>query len=85
MASRNKQKAEEAIADLKRETGKEAIFLELDLADLRSIKNTVHTFQSYVKVPDHGNFSLSLIIFSQTRAASSHLVQQRESCVHPLH
>ena len=50
MASRNKQKAEEAIADLKRETGKEAIFLELDLADLRSIKNTVHTFQSYVKV-----------------------------------
>jgi len=34
MASRSKERAEEAIAKLKVETGNEAIFLQLDLASL---------------------------------------------------
>jgi len=34
-----------AIADLEGETGKKAIFLELDLADLASVKRSAETFQ----------------------------------------
>ncbi len=45
MASRSQAKAEAAIADLERETGKKAIFLELDLADLASVKRSAETFQ----------------------------------------
>ena len=48
MASRNRSKAEAAIAELEKETGKRAIFLELDLADLSSVKKAVETFQTYV-------------------------------------
>ncbi|KAI5118804.1 hypothetical protein M0805_005146 [Coniferiporia weirii] len=46
MACRNKEKADAAIAELKKETGKEAIFLELDLANLKSIKQATETFAS---------------------------------------
>lgn len=46
MASRSKAKAEEAIQRLKEETGKEAIFLELDLADLRKVKKAAEEFMS---------------------------------------
>jgi len=38
IASRNAQKAEEAIEELKKETGKDAYFIKLDLADLKSVK-----------------------------------------------
>ncbi|KZV86948.1 NAD(P)-binding protein [Exidia glandulosa HHB12029] len=44
MASRSKSKAEEAIAQLHRETGKSAIFLELDLGSLASVKQAAQTF-----------------------------------------
>ena len=44
MASRNRERAEEAIADLKKQTGKEAVFLDLDLANLKSIKKAAETF-----------------------------------------
>ena len=44
MASRNRMKADEAIAELKNETGNEALFLELDLADLNSVKRAVEEF-----------------------------------------
>lgn len=44
LAARNKAKADKAIAELKRDTGKEPIFLELDLANLRSIKKSAETF-----------------------------------------
>ena len=44
MACRSRQRAKEAIEDLKRQTGKEAIFLELDLAHLKSIKASVESF-----------------------------------------
>jgi len=49
MASRSKTKAEAAIADLERDTGKKAIFLEVDLADLGSVKAAVDTFHSQEK------------------------------------
>ena len=44
MASRNKKKAEDAIEDLKQQTGKQAFFLELDLADLHSVKRAAESF-----------------------------------------
>lgn len=44
MASRSKAKAEQAIADLKQQTGREAIFLELDLANLKSVKKAAEEF-----------------------------------------
>lgn len=46
MASRSREKAESAIADLATESGKRAIFLELDLADLASVKKAAQVFQS---------------------------------------
>ncbi|KAJ7352045.1 NAD(P)-binding protein [Mycena albidolilacea] len=44
LAARNPEKAKEAINDLKSQTGKEAEFLQLDLADLHSVKRAVQEF-----------------------------------------
>ena len=44
LAARSKEKAEKAIASLKEATGKEAIFLQLDLSDLTSIKKSAEEF-----------------------------------------
>lgn len=44
MASRSEQKARAAIQELKDETGKEALFLQLDLADLTSVKRAAQDF-----------------------------------------
>ncbi|PCH39965.1 NAD(P)-binding protein [Wolfiporia cocos MD-104 SS10] len=49
MASRNKAKAMKAIFSLQKATGREAIFLELDLANLRSVKKAAAEFQSKEK------------------------------------
>ena len=38
MACRNKEKADMAITELKAETGKDALFLSVDLSDLKSIR-----------------------------------------------
>ncbi|KAH9849462.1 NAD(P)-binding protein [Lenzites betulinus] len=46
LAARSKEKADAAIASLKEATGKEAIFLELDLADLASVKKSAQEFLS---------------------------------------
>ncbi|KAG7100041.1 hypothetical protein E1B28_001827 [Marasmius oreades] len=46
MASRSKDKADAAIQKLKEETGNEAYFLELDLADLDSVKKATDEFNS---------------------------------------
>ncbi|KAH9917183.1 uncharacterized protein B0H18DRAFT_1035790 [Fomitopsis serialis] len=46
MASRNKDKATAAIQQLKEETSKEAIFLELDLSVLSSVKKAAEEFLS---------------------------------------
>ncbi|KAI1790007.1 NAD(P)-binding protein [Ganoderma leucocontextum] len=44
LAARSKTKADAAIASLKELTGKEAIFLELDLASLASVKRSAQEF-----------------------------------------
>ena len=44
IAARNRSKAEAAIAELKTATGKEAIFLELDLASLVSVRQAAKEF-----------------------------------------
>ncbi|KAJ6619837.1 NAD-P-binding protein [Mycena sp. CBHHK59/15] len=44
IASRNKAKAEIAIQELKESTGKDALFLRLDLEDLHSIRQAVENF-----------------------------------------
>ncbi|KAG6808463.1 hypothetical protein H0H92_004035, partial [Tricholoma furcatifolium] len=49
IAARNKEKTEAAIEDLKAATGKEAIFLKVDLADLPSIKAGAEEFLSKEK------------------------------------
>ncbi|KAK7440996.1 short-chain alcohol dehydrogenase [Stygiomarasmius scandens] len=46
MASRNAEKAKAAIDDLKAKTGKEALFIQLDLADLRSVKRAAEEYLS---------------------------------------
>ncbi|KAH9929195.1 NAD-P-binding protein [Fomitopsis serialis] len=46
MASRNRDKAEAAIKRLKDETGKDAIFLELDLGSLASVRKAASEFLS---------------------------------------
>ena len=46
-AGRNKEKNEAAIQQLKAETGPEGIFLELDLADLNSVKKAAEEFRRY--------------------------------------
>lgn len=46
IASYNADKAAAAIAELKRDTGKEAVFLKLDLADLASIKAAAAEFSA---------------------------------------
>ena len=48
LAARSAQKANEAIAELKNETGKQAIFLQLDLSDLLAVRKSVQEFLSYV-------------------------------------
>ncbi|KAF7375389.1 NAD(P)-binding protein [Mycena sanguinolenta] len=44
LAARSQEKAKEAIADLKSQTGEEAVFLQLDLADLHSVKRAAEEF-----------------------------------------
>jgi len=46
MASRSHERAEAAISKLKTETGKEATFLELDLANLSSVRKAAEEFKS---------------------------------------
>jgi retinol dehydrogenase-12 len=55
LAARSASKAAEAIAELKNETGKEAIFLQLDLSDIPAIRRSAREFLSYVVI--HGSFS----------------------------
>ncbi|KAH9923767.1 NAD-P-binding protein [Epithele typhae] len=44
IASRNLEKAEKAITSLKSETGNEPLFIQLDLADLHSVKNAAEEY-----------------------------------------
>jgi retinol dehydrogenase 12 len=49
IAGRNAKKVHEAITDLKEETGKEALFLQLDLSDLQSVKECAEEFLRFVR------------------------------------
>ncbi|TFK24429.1 NAD(P)-binding protein [Coprinopsis marcescibilis] len=49
LGARSREKAKEAIQELKDETGKEAIFLKPDLADLKSVKSGAEEFISKEK------------------------------------
>lgn len=44
MASRNKERAAAAIKELKEQTGKEAIFLQIELTSLASVKRAATEF-----------------------------------------
>lgn len=46
VAGRSMDKVNSAIEELKQETGKQAYALQLDLADLRSIKAAAQVFQT---------------------------------------
>lgn len=50
LAARTEARAKVAIAELLVETGKEAIWLQLDLSSLQSIERTVAEFYGYVVV-----------------------------------
>ena len=50
IATRNEDRAKAAIEDLKQATGKEAIFLKLDLSSLKSIKDAAEEFLTCVHV-----------------------------------
>lgn len=50
IACRSQEKAEAAIKDLKEQTGKEAIFLKVDLADLPVIKVGAEEFLRHVPI-----------------------------------
>lgn len=47
MAARDEKKARAAIKELKSKIGKEAIFLELNLANLASVKKSAEEFLRY--------------------------------------
>jgi retinol dehydrogenase 12 len=51
MAGRNSQKLADAIKEIRAATGKEGIPLQLDLADLPSIKRGVEEFLRFVFAP----------------------------------
>ncbi|KZV62183.1 NAD(P)-binding protein [Peniophora sp. CONT] len=46
LAARSESKAQKAIEELKDETGKEALFLQLDLADLSAVRSSADSFLS---------------------------------------
>lgn len=48
IAARTQSRAESAISELKEATGKEALFLKLDLADLKSVKAAAEEYTRYV-------------------------------------
>jgi NAD(P)-dependent dehydrogenase (short-subunit alcohol dehydrogenase family) len=78
LAARNAQKADEAIAELKNETGKEAIFLQLDLADIPAIRRSAQEFLSY---GSYLLYSCHSHAFSGMRVNYTSLLTTRESCV----
>ena len=49
IATRSEERAKAAIDDLKQTTGKEAIWLKLDLSSLKSVKAAANEFLEYVR------------------------------------
>ena len=52
MLCRNKESTEAVIKEFKELTGKEARFIRLDLADLKSVKECAEEFLRCVQTPD---------------------------------
>ena len=50
IAGRDRTKADKALKTLKEEMGKDALFIELDLANLKSVKRAAAEFKRYVPV-----------------------------------
>ena len=50
LAARSAQKANDAITELENETGKRAIFLQLDLSDIPAVRKSAQEFLSYVPI-----------------------------------
>ena len=59
LAARSESKAQEALDELEKETGKKAIFQKLDLADLDAVKKSAQEFLEYARLI----FSLSLLLW----------------------
>jgi retinol dehydrogenase-12 len=72
VAARNQEKATQAIEELKTETDKEAIWLPLDLASLKSVKAAAEEFSRYIERID----------FIQSR---SHILRSKETQLHILY
>jgi hypothetical protein len=57
MGVRSREKAEAAIKDIKESTGKEALFLKLDLADLKAVKTAAKEFLRSIFLPLKSDFT----------------------------
>ena len=77
LAARSADKANRAIEELKADTGKTAIFLPLDLADLRSVRKAADEFMSCV--PPLMDAVCGWLNCSQERECPSRSFQQRVS------
>ena len=75
VASRNREKALAAIQELEEETQKKANFLQLDLADLESVKAAAEEFLRFVPTL----FANPFLMFLQQRGQATCVVQQRVS------
>ena len=80
LTARSAQKAAEAIAELKNETGKEAIFLQLDLSDILAVHRSAQEFLSYVLYPPFSS-RLTGHAFTGRRVNCMSLSTMRESRV----
>jgi short-subunit dehydrogenase len=70
MASRSQTKAEAAIKELKEQTGKDALFLKLDLGDLKTIKISAAEFLRRVSL----RLPVLCIYLEQQGTRTAHLV-----------
>lgn len=76
LGARNKSKAEAAIKELKEETGKEAIFWEIDLSSLAAVRKGAEEFLRY---------ELYIILtFNPKRKTNARALQQREGITHSI-
>ena len=71
MAARSEDRAKAAIEDLKQATGKEAIWLKLDLASLQSIKDAAEEFLKCVQRNHSGRRDLIHVPLGRSRSSMS--------------
>lgn len=71
LAARDPEKARAAIEDLRTHTGKDPVFLKLDLADLASVKAAAEEFIAYV----------GLLLHFDERGSCPFSIGKRMSCI----